>query len=57
MNPLARTGRRIAAGEPVKIVAIGSSSTAGAGASAPDKSYPAGLRSSSKRVSRPIRSP
>jgi lysophospholipase L1-like esterase len=43
MNPLARTGRRIAAGDPVKIVAIGSSSTAGAGASAPDKSYPARL--------------
>lgn len=43
MNPLARTGRRLAAGEPVKIVAIGSSSTAGAGASAPDKSYPARL--------------
>jgi acyl-CoA thioesterase-1 len=43
MNPLARTARRLAAGEPVKIVAIGSSSTAGAGASAPDKSYPARL--------------
>jgi lysophospholipase L1-like esterase len=43
MNPLARTGRRLAAGEAVKIVAIGSSSTAGAGASAPDKSYPARL--------------
>lgn len=43
MNPLARTGRRLAAGESVKIVAIGSSSTAGAGASAPDKSYPARL--------------
>lgn len=43
MNPLARTGRRLAAGEPVKIVAIGSSSTAGAGASSPDKSYPARL--------------
>ncbi len=42
-NPLARTGRRLAAGEPIKIVAIGSSSTAGAGASAPDKSYPARL--------------
>ena len=42
-NPLARTGRKLAAGEPVKIVAIGSSSTAGAGASAPDKSYPARL--------------
>jgi acyl-CoA thioesterase-1 len=43
MNPLARTGRKLAAGEPVKIVAIGSSSTAGAGASSPDKSYPARL--------------
>jgi lysophospholipase L1-like esterase len=43
MNPLSRTGKRLAAGEPVKIVAIGSSSTAGAGASAPDKSYPARL--------------
>lgn len=43
MNPLTRTGRRIAAGEAVKIVAIGSSSTAGAGASAPDKSYPSRL--------------
>lgn len=43
MNPLARTGRRLAAGEPVKIVAIGSSSTAGAGASAPDKTYPSQL--------------
>jgi lysophospholipase L1-like esterase len=43
MNPLSRTGKRIAAGEPVKIVAIGSSSTAGAGASAPDKSYPSRL--------------
>lgn len=43
MNPLARTSRRLAAGEPVKIVAIGSSSTAGAGASAPDKTYPARL--------------
>ncbi|ARP98649.1 SGNH/GDSL hydrolase family protein [Pseudorhodoplanes sinuspersici] len=40
MNPLARTGKRIAAGEPVKIVAFGSSSTAGAFASSPDKSYP-----------------
>jgi len=43
MNPLARTGRKLAAGEPVKIVAIGSSSTAGAGASAPNKTYPARL--------------
>ena len=43
MNPLSRTGKRLAAGESVKIVAIGSSSTAGAGASAPDKSYPSRL--------------
>ncbi len=42
-NPLARTSRRLAAGEPVTIVAVGSSSTAGAGASTPDKSYPAQL--------------
>lgn len=43
MNPLARTGKRLAAGEPVTIVAVGSSSTAGAFASSPDKSYPARL--------------
>ncbi len=43
MNPLSRTGKRLAAGEAVKIVAIGSSSTAGAGASSPDKSYPSRL--------------
>lgn len=43
MNPLARTGKRIAAGEPVKIIAVGSSSTAGAFASSPDKSYPSRL--------------
>ncbi len=43
MNPLARTGKLLAAGEPVKIVAVGSSSTAGAFASSPDKSYPARL--------------
>jgi lysophospholipase L1-like esterase len=43
MNPLSRTGKRLASGESVKIVAIGSSSTAGAGASSPDKSYPSRL--------------
>lgn len=43
MHPLSRTGKRLAAGEPVKIVAIGSSSTAGAGATSPDKSYPSRL--------------
>ena len=34
-RPLARTARKLAAGKPIKIVAIGSSSTAGAGASSP----------------------
>jgi acyl-CoA thioesterase I len=41
--PLKRTARRLAAGEPITIVAIGSSSTAGAGASSPDASYPSRL--------------
>jgi lysophospholipase L1-like esterase len=40
---LDRTMRRLAAGDPVTIVALGSSSTAGAGASAPDRSYPSQL--------------
>jgi len=43
MNPLARTGKRLAAGEALKIVAIGSSSTAGAGASSDANTYPARL--------------
>jgi lysophospholipase L1-like esterase len=43
MNPLSRTGKRLAAGEVLKIVAIGSSSTAGAGASSDDNTYPARL--------------
>ena len=42
-QPLPRTTARIAAGEPVKIVTIGSSSTAGAGASKPEASYPSRL--------------
>lgn len=42
-RPLARTARLIAAGLPVKIVALGSSSTAGAGASASYASYPSQL--------------
>lgn len=42
-TPLTRTGKRIAAGEPVRIVAIGSSSTFGEGASSPDNSYPSRL--------------
>jgi lysophospholipase L1-like esterase len=39
-RPLVRTMRQLASGEPLTIVAIGSSSTAGAGASSPDASYP-----------------
>src|SRR5262245_6299909 len=40
---LARTARRLVAREPLTIVAIGSSSTAGAGASSPAASYPSRL--------------
>jgi len=43
-NPLPRVSRRLAAGAPVKIVAIGSSSTAGAGASSPAATYPSRLQ-------------
>ena len=42
-QPLTRTARRLARGLPVKIVAMGSSSTAGAGASSPAASYPSRL--------------
>jgi lysophospholipase L1-like esterase len=42
-HPLARTARKLAAGEPITIVTIGSSSTAGAGASTPAHSYPSRL--------------
>ena len=41
--PLKRTAQRIASGLPLTIVAIGSSSTAGAGASSPANSYPSRL--------------
>jgi lysophospholipase L1-like esterase len=41
--PLRHTARRLASGEPVTIVAIGSSSTAGAGASSVAASYPSRL--------------
>jgi acyl-CoA thioesterase-1 len=41
--PLRRTARKLASGLPIKIVAIGSSSTFGAGASAPYNSYPSRL--------------
>jgi acyl-CoA thioesterase-1 len=42
-RPLAHTMRRLANGQPLTIVAIGSSSTAGAGASSPDATYPSRL--------------
>ena len=42
-QPLRHTARRLAAGEPLTIVAIGSSSTRGAGASSPAASYPSRL--------------
>jgi acyl-CoA thioesterase-1 len=41
--PLRHTARRLASEEPVTIVAMGSSSTAGAGASSPAASYPSRL--------------
>jgi acyl-CoA thioesterase I len=41
---LHRTSRPISTGSPLTIVALGSSSTAGAGASKPEASYPARLR-------------
>ena len=42
-QPLRRTGQRLAAGQPLTIVAIGSSSTSGAGASSSAASYPSRL--------------
>jgi acyl-CoA thioesterase-1 len=41
--PLSRTAKRLVASEPIVIVAIGSSSTAGAGATSPTASYPSQL--------------
>jgi lysophospholipase L1-like esterase len=42
-NPLSRVAHKIATNEPITIVAIGSSSTAGAGASTPAANYPSRL--------------
>ncbi|MBV9557779.1 MAG: SGNH/GDSL hydrolase family protein [Pseudolabrys sp.] len=42
-NPLTHVAHKLAVGDPITIVAIGSSSTAGAGASAPAFSYPSRL--------------
>jgi acyl-CoA thioesterase I len=49
-HPLLHTARRLAGGEPLVIVAIGSSSTAGAGASSPAASYPNRLAIELKRL-------
>jgi len=43
-SPLTHVAHKLAGGDPITIVAIGSSSTAGAGASSPDRSYPARLQ-------------
>ena len=43
-HPLAHLARKLATNEPIVIVAIGSSSTAGAGASSPTMNYPSRLR-------------
>ncbi len=48
-SPLTRVARKLSAGEPITIVAIGSSSTAGAGASSPAASYPSRLAVELKR--------
>jgi lysophospholipase L1-like esterase len=47
-NPLTRVALRVATAQPLKIVAIGSSSTFGAGASSPENSYPSRLASELK---------
>ena len=49
-HPLPRTAQRLEAGEPLKIVAIGSSSTAGVGASSPDASYPSRLAANLRQL-------
>ena len=46
---LVRTSRRMAAGDAITIVALGSSSTAGAGATSPDRSYPSRLADELRR--------
>jgi hypothetical protein len=43
-NPLPRLAHKLASGQPITIVAIGSSSTQGAGASSPAASYPSRLQ-------------
>jgi hypothetical protein len=47
--PLTNTTSRLSAGLPIRIVAVGSSSTYGAGASSPSRSYPSRLEVELKR--------
>jgi acyl-CoA thioesterase-1 len=49
-NPLSHVAEKLNSGEPITVVAIGSSSTAGAGASSPAKSYPSQLAVEFKRL-------
>ena len=49
-HPLSRVSQKLAAQEPILIVAIGSSSTAGAGASSPAANYPARLAAELKTL-------
>ena len=48
-NPLPHLAQKVAAGDPITIVAIGSSSTSGAGASSPAANYPSRLSIELKR--------
>jgi acyl-CoA thioesterase-1 len=48
-NPLSHVGKKLASDAPITVVAIGSSSTAGAGASSPAKSYPSQLAAELKK--------
>lgn len=49
-EPLARTAQKLRRGKPIKIVAIGSSSTEGVGASEPGNAYPARLEDELTRL-------
>jgi lysophospholipase L1-like esterase len=49
-NPLSHVAQKLATGAPIIIVAMGSSSTAGAGASSPTASYPSRLAAELKRL-------
>ena len=48
-NPLSHVSQKLNSGEPITIVAIGSSSTAGAGASTPAANYPSRLQAELKQ--------